>query len=293
MAKISKIVPKKTVKINFHIHSTGSDGKMAPEEVVKEAIAAGIDFMCFTDHYRDPHGFVDPDWPTDKFFGQEYIKEVNRLKEAYKEKIDISLGVELDWIEEYREWTRAEIEKNKFDYILGSIHLLKLADKYYSFDFGDGQDSKFMEVVREFGSVENLISFYYSQLRLLIKSGMYDALGHFDYIKRYNTDEKIFSESSDFYKGEIIAVLEELAKSGMAMEINLRGLMKSVKVQYPSLWILKEAKKRNIPVTIGTDAHRAGQVGEDLDKAYDLAKQAGYTEIVRFKARKKIIIPIS
>jgi histidinol phosphatase-like PHP family hydrolase len=40
------------IKINFHMHSTGSDGKMKPEEVVQEAIAAGIKYMCFTDHYE-------------------------------------------------------------------------------------------------------------------------------------------------------------------------------------------------------------------------------------------------
>lgn len=55
---------------------------------------------------------------------------------------------------------------------------------------------------------------------------------------------------------------------------------------------MRGAKKRNIPITIGSDAHRTCQVGENLDKAYEIAKQAGYTEIVRFKARKRISMPL-
>jgi histidinol-phosphatase (PHP family) len=265
---------------------------MQPEEVVKEAIAAGIKFMCFTDHYPDPEGFMDPDWPTDNFFKSEYIREVRRLQKAYSGRIDISFGVELDWVDSHKDWTKEQIAKNEFDYILGSVHNIPLKGEYYSFDFGDGRDSKFLELAEKFGSVEKMIAEYYSQLRLMASSRMYDAVGHFDYIKRYNTDEKIFSESSDFYKDQIIKTLEIIAKSGMALEINMRGLKKSGKAQYPSLWILKEARKRNIPLTIGTDAHRSGEVGDLIENAYDLARQAGYKEIVRFKDRKRISIPI-
>ncbi len=280
------------ILINFHMHSTGSDGIMEPEEVVKEAIAAGIKYMCFTDHYKDPEGFLDPGWSTEGFYSREYRMEVKKLQKKYADKIDISVGVELDWLEKFKNWTKQEIDKNNFDYVLGSVHLLPLADKHYSFDFGDGKDAEFMEVVAKFGSIEKFVSTYYGQLRLLIKSRMYDTVGHFDYLKRYNTNERIFSEESGFYKKQVLETLEELAKSGMAMEINLRGLMKSLNVQYPNLWIIKEAKKRNIPLTIGTDAHTPGQVGKLLDKAYELAKEAGYTEIVRFKARKMIKIPL-
>jgi len=282
---------KTQIKINFHVHSTGSDGKVSPEEVVKEAIDANIDFICFTDHYKNPKDNATI-WSRDKFFSKEYIAEVKRLQKAYNNKIDISFGVELDWYEKHQEWLKSEIAKNKFDYVLGSVHFLPLNDSYYAFDFGDGKDEQFMQIAEKFGSVENLIHEYYNQLRLMIKSKMYDAVGHFDYIKRYNTNEKIFSENSDFYKKEVITTLKELAKSGMAIEINLRGFAKSVQIQYPNLWILKEAEKQKIPLTIGGDSHKSGEIGQYLKQGYELAKQAGYKEIVRFKARKKITIPL-
>ncbi len=283
---------KDPILINFHLHSTGSDGRMSPEEVVKEAVAANISFMCFTDHYPRPKEQEEKKWLTNNFHSEQYKQEIKRLQEVYKSQIDIGFGVEMDWFEEVPDWIRAQIEKNKFDYVIGSVHLLKLKGTYYNFDFGNDNDEKLNVVIQAAGSIEKIIEAYYHQLRLMIKSRMYDCVGHFDYIKRHNANSRFFSEDAEFYKKEVLETLDILAKSGMAMEINLRGLTKSPKAQYPSMWILKEAKKRNIPITIGSDAHTQGQVGDLLEKGYELAKQAGYSEIVRFKARKRIIIPI-
>ena len=36
--------------IDFHLHSTASDGTRAPEEVVRAAIAAGLQAIALTDH---------------------------------------------------------------------------------------------------------------------------------------------------------------------------------------------------------------------------------------------------
>lgn len=290
---------KQPILINFHMHSTGSDGRLTPEEVVKEALAANIQFMCFTDHYPEPEKMVLEIEKTRKvprknrhFHSEEYKKEVARLQKEYRDKIDISFGVELDWFEEFKDWTKEQIEKNKFDFILGSVHALPLDKSHHYFDFGMNNDDRFAEIASKFSSIEEMIKVYYSQLRLMIKSGMYDCIGHFDYIKRHNAESRFFSEESEFYKKEVLETLDELEKSKMVMEINLRGLTKSPKAQYPSMWILKEARKRNIPITIGSDSHAQGQVGDILHVGYELAKQAGYSEIVRFKARKRIVIPI-
>ena len=51
-------------------------------------------------------------------------------------------------------------------------------------------------------------------------------------------------------------------------------------------------KKRNIPITISSDAHWPGQVGDRLDKAISLARKAGYKEIVKFRKHKQIKIKI-
>lgn len=282
---------KKRTLINFHIHSTGSDGKLTPEEVVKEAIRAGISYMCFTDHYKQPD-HIDPKWNTDGFHSEIYVKEVKRLQKEYQSKINISFGAEFDWLENYRAWTINEIKKQKYDYLIGSVHLLYHPERYHSLDNGKDGKNKWLDSAKHFGDVENIVKEYYKQVRLMAKSGLFDSIGHFDVIKLYNKDPSLFLEDSDWYRQEIGKTLDEVAKARMAIEINIRGFYKTIGIQYPSFWILQEARKRNIPITIGTDAHSAGQVNQDLDRAYDIARQAGYSEIVRFKARKMIPVKI-
>ena len=42
----------KKILINSHIHSTGSDGKLTPKEIIELAIERRLDYICFTDHYK-------------------------------------------------------------------------------------------------------------------------------------------------------------------------------------------------------------------------------------------------
>jgi histidinol-phosphatase (PHP family) len=277
--------------INFHMHTTGSDGRISPEERVKEAIAGGLRYICFTDHYNVPDGIMD-NLDSPEHHPPAYIQEVRRLQKQYADKIDISFGVELDWLEHHQDWLKEEIKKQNYDYVLGSVHFLEKAGVYYDHNFGKQGKEEWIKTSQIFGGTINFVKEYYHQLRLMAESGIYDCIGHFDIIKIYNENSSLFSEDEDWYRKEVLSVLDSAKKAGIAIEINVRSFLHIVNAQCPSLWILKEAKKRNIPITIGNDAHRLGETTRDLDKAYDIAKQAGYKEIVRFKARKRISIPI-
>jgi predicted metal-dependent phosphoesterase TrpH len=49
-----------TIKFDFHIHTTRSDGKHSPEETVKYAKEVGLDMIAITDHNTSNHG-LNPD----------------------------------------------------------------------------------------------------------------------------------------------------------------------------------------------------------------------------------------
>ena len=277
-----KTLKTKPILINFHMHSTGSDGRMKPEEVVKEAIAAGIDFMCFTDHnHRIPWG--------EPFFSKSYVKDVREMQKKYKDQIDISFGIEIDWVEGSETLIKKQASEFEFDYVMGSTHLLKDSNNV---NFGVNFDKEiFFRQIKEKG-INTLIKEYYSQSRLLANSKIFDSMAHFDLIKTFNKNHILFNEEDAFYREEVLKTLDEIKKADMALEINTGGLIYDCKSMYPSLWILKEARKRKIPLTIGADTHWAERIDAGLKEAYNLAKEAGYSEIVRFKARKRISIPI-
>ena len=268
-------------KIDYHLHSMGSDGIFSPTELVTKAIKAGLKSICFADHYPLPSKIKD--WGPK--FG--YVKEVNRVREKFKAKIQIAFGAEFDWLSKFKKWTADEIKRADYDYIIGSIHFLPKNGEYISVAYGDD----FRLAVRAFGGILPLVHEYYRQMRLMAKSGLFDGIGHFDLIKCYNKDSEFFLENKSWYQEDVFGALEEIARSRMCMEINTSGWRVPVGIQYPSKWILEEARKKNIPVTIGSDGHE--NVGWQVDKAAELAREVGYNSVLVFNKRKRVEVPLN
>ncbi len=74
------------MKIDLHNHTTYSDGKLKPEELVGLKIKLGIDLIGITDHYED---IKDID---------NYFDELNALAQNYKDKIIIIPGIEKEFM---------------------------------------------------------------------------------------------------------------------------------------------------------------------------------------------------
>ena len=266
-----------------HTHSTGSDGSLTPEKVVKKAIELKWNYVYFTDHYLRPPKSL---FKKNNYFNQKYAKEIEKLIKKYKNQIEICFGAEFDWIEEYSDWLKEESKKRNYDYIRGSIHDIFYKKGHYT---GIGwTKEEWTENAKKFGGPKPYLKEYYKQTRNLIKSGIYDAVGHLDCIKTSNGDQSLFSENEEWYKKEILKTLDLIQKQKMAIEVNVSGLRKCDS-PFPSPWIIKEAKKRNIPITIGADAHQDKHFDNELlIKGIEIIKKAGYKELVRFKKRKMI-----
>ena len=271
------------MKGSTHNHSTGSDGKLTPEQLIKKAIELGWDYVYFTDHYFLPKE-IHSDYHKG-FFSKGYIKEVKKLKEKYKDKIEICFGVEFDWFDGYKNWIKKEIKKQDYEYIIGSIHKIPSRKGYLEIEPGREKWIKNAEV---FGGIKEYVQEYYKQIKNLVNSGLFDSVGHLDYIKVYNKKQDLFKEDLDWYKKEVLETLDLIKQHKMALEINHGGIRKHGE-QFPSTWVLKEARKRNIPITLGIDSHWQEHFDNKIIKELiDIAKHAGYNSVVRFKNRKMI-----
>src|SRR5437762_14159596 len=81
-------------------------------------------------------------------------------------------------------------------------------------------------------------------------------IGHLDKIKIQNRENKFFDESDVWYRGEVLKTLDAIRKCEAIVEVNTRGVYQGKsETTYPSPWILSECLKRNIPITISSDAH--------------------------------------
>jgi histidinol-phosphatase (PHP family) len=249
-------------KVNYHTHTTGSDGKLKPEELIELAIKRRFDILGITDHYFIPGGFREPDNEMYSYYDEEHYEELCRLRGKYKDELKVLVNVEFDWLGDYVKWMEREATKRDYDLRYISVHYIKTSKEHIPLDW---KEEAFVEMIEDFGNVEKLVRWYYASLRDAVRLGCFDVVSHFDLIKIWNRDEKYFNEIEDWYREEVLESLRLIAEKGMKLDLNSSGLRKPCGEQYPSLWIINEAKKMGICFLVGTDAHNEGELEMGLD----------------------------
>ncbi len=256
-------------KENYHLHTTISDGKLKPEELIKFCIKKNFSTICITDHYFFPKGFRD--WGND-FYSEKDYNELKILKEKYKDKIKVLIGVEFDWLTGYENWLINESKKRTYDYKLISVHFLQINSEHCPIDYSR---ELFEEMIEKIGSAKSLVKKYYQNLKNAIKTNCFNIVAHLDLIKIWNKNEIFFSEKEDWYIQEIEEVLNLIKKYNMKIDVNLKLLNEFNKEQCPSLWIIKKAKKIGIELLVGTDGHKKNEIDYDIKIMKKLSLTSG------------------
>lgn len=231
------------------------------DDYVKKAIEVGLDEISFTEHFPLPEGFKDPAPDDDSSIKlnqiEDYLKDVNDIKEKYKDKIKINVGAEVDYIEGYEEGIKSLLDqygKNLEDSVL-SVHMIKIKDQYYCMDFSG---EEFDKIVGLLGSVEEVYTLYYETLIKAVNSdlGKYKPkrIGHLNLVRKYNKKHPY-----DYSKNKKLEELVKLiSEKGYELDYNVAGLFKEdCGETYISGYLAELVKKYNIKVVLGSDSHSA------------------------------------
>ncbi|MDC7223190.1 MAG: histidinol-phosphatase, partial [Spirochaetales bacterium] len=211
----------------------------------------------------------------------KYVKEIQGLKDQYRDKLEIYLGLEIEYFPGFSSAADEYYDTIPLEYRISSLHSLydQNEKRWYAID---GPLDEFKHILNDMcgGVMENFGRQYYGHLRDMIDLGRFNILGHMDLIKKHNRGDVWFSEESSWYREEVLATLDKLKGTDIILEVNTGGLCRGYTDEfYPSPWILKEARKRDIPTQLNGDAHAP----ENLDFAYDesraLMAEAGYDTV--------------
>ena len=236
--------------------------------------------MGFSGHAPLP---FESDWTIPKASLETYIDELKRLKGIYKEKIEIKIGLEVDYIKNIMGPSDSFYKEIGLDFIIGSIHLLPdgKTEGYLSVDY---KKSEIEQLINQTfgGDARLLVKEYYSKIRDMSDRGGFDIIGHLDVIKKTNINSIYFDETEDWYKKEIDVTLECIAANKQIVEINTGNILKDPSRIYPSPWILKLAKDYDIPIMLNSDAHRPDRLDNYFKEAKIMALNVGYSEFKVF-----------
>jgi histidinol-phosphatase (PHP family) len=244
----------------------------APEEYAEEAIRRNLKGIIFTCHSPMPDNW----WPQVRMAPaqlEEYLEMIARARAAYAGRLDIRVGMEMDYFPGYESWVRSLNERCEFHHVLGSVHY-----------FGKAYRERYWK-----GDLLAFRKQYFTSLAESAETALFDTLAHPDLVKNLEPDEYEFDGICE-HVGEC---LDRIAASGVAMEFNTSGRHKAFPQFNPGPAMLKMMAEREIPVVLGSDSHVPRRVAENFDNAMDELEAAGYGRISHFLDRKRVDVEIA
>ena len=260
---------------NFHTHTVYCDGVNTAEEIVLSAIDKNMSAIGFSGHAYTP---FDDSFCMSKESAKEYKEEITRLKEKYSGKINVYLGLEMDYF--------SEDDGKDLDFIIGSVHYVFKNGEYYSVD---ESEKVFKENIKKGwdGDFYAFCEDYYALVSDVKRKTGADIIGHFDLVTKFNEGEKLFSEKSPRYVKAWKSALDSLLKENCVFEINTGAMARGYRSSpYPSIDILKKIKDVGGKAIFSSDAHDSKNLDFGCDLAEAYAKEAGFLCLYDFNIKK-------
>lgn len=256
--------------LDYHVH-TSRCGHAAgrPEDYVRTALGLGLSEIGFSDHFPMLH--VDDRTLS---MGLEemplYVQEVEEMRDRFP-GLRVRLGIEADYLPQTVQELGELLKGFPFDFVMGSLH--------YVDDWGFDDPRNIDGYAHR--DIHALWTRYFDLLGDVAECGLFDILSHPDLIKKFGY--RPHEDVSGLYE----KCLDRVAGAGLVVEVNTAGLRKPVGEIYPGEDFLRLCRERDIPVTLGSDAHHPREVGSDFGAALQLLRRVGYGELTTFSGREK------
>lgn len=263
------------------MHSNFCDGKGELVEYAEQAKALNMISIGFSSHAPVP-------FPTNwcmkpERFGN-YLQTVEKLKASISE-VEIYKSLEIDYIPGV---ISPDLFYDHLDYTIGSIHFVDQLPNGTNWEV-DGQHTFFLEGLEKIfdGDIRAAITRYFELTRQMIHQCCPTIIGHLDKIKIQNPSDKFFTEHDSWYREEVKKTIDLIRESNAIVEVNTRGLyQKRSLTTYPSPWILEILYKKNIPITLSSDAHHPMDIVNQFPETAKLLSDIGFKSITILREGK-------
>jgi len=261
-----------------HSHTVHSHAKDTVASMASAAYAKGLDVFGFSEHSPRPEGYNYPNDYRDKLAAgfPTLVAEIMAEKERYKGRMDVLLGMEVDYIPAEEAFVRESVEAYPYEYVIGSVHF----QGFWGFDSAAVDWEPLSEATR----IEMFIRYYRDQKRMA-ETGLFHIAGHPDLIKLFckpSFDAWIQTPDAQHIVQETLAAFKA---NNMGMEVSSAAIRKGLGEPYPGPLVMRLAREMDLPVVFGSDSHATADVAFGLDDLAVYAQQFGYTRSAFFRDR--------
>lgn len=264
--------------VDYHVHTNFSqDSTASMQSQCEAAIARGIKQIAFTEH--EEYNAADP---TAFFFDYPaYMAELERCRALFAGRLVIRAGIEVTEPHRYPSLARNAMAAAPWDVVIGSLHWLT-----------PGINCYLPEFFEHLGDPKESLRRLFTETIALARDGDYDILAHIDYPTRYHREIQGVYDVRE-YEPILRAALREVVKRDKAIEINVNPLRAGrAEPNPPALvvrWFKEEGGKY---LSVGSDSHVPNHTGLHIDRALEIARAAGFREVVTYERRVPALVPI-
>lgn len=262
-----------------HTHSENSpDGVHSVIFMVEAAIEAGFQGIAITDHC---------DCELMEEFNYDVrirnsVLDVARAKAAFHKQIIITAGIELGQPAEDRAVAKMILEQQPFDFVLLSLHKTLKGKDFYEIDYKQMSTQQ----------IENMMRVYFEELLDIIAWADFDVLAHLTFPIRYPKLWEGIDINVMKFEQQITAILNVLVQREKGLEINTSGLRHGIDIMPPDWVVRRFYELGGKYITLGSDAHRAGDIGSGIHEGMRILKDAGFEQFAFYRDRKPVMLRI-
>lgn len=254
---------------DYHLHSSFSDDSQTPmEDMVRRAIALGLDEICFTEHVDyGVKTVLNCDYAA-------YLSGLSDMREKYRGQITIRAGIEFGvQLETIPEFTAA-FQSWPFDFVIYSCHQIGNKE-FWRNEFQEGRTQE-----------EYQTAYYAAIYDVMRQYKLYSVLGHLDMIKRYDPcgdypDEKILPLAEK--------IMRQAIADGKGIEVNTSTLRYGLPGTFPSRRLLELYHDLGGRIlTIGSDSHDTAHLADLIPEVQGMLKEIGFREVCTFERMEPV-----
>ncbi len=279
---------------DYHVHCEFSDDSVYPLlAVCRDAVALGLEQICFTDHVdygvkpdvdeyrRDPSlARLEDGEPVLNVDYPRYFAAIEAAQAEFAGKLTIKAGLELGVQSHLVDRNHALFKtwEDKLDFVICSIH--EVGDlEFWTGDFQRGRTQRGYNM-----------AYYEELLRVVQTFKDYSVLGHLDLIRRYDpAGEFPFEETRDV----VAAILEQVIADGKGIELNTSSFRYGLPDLQPSTDVLRLYHDLGGRVlTLGSDSHKPEHLGAHICGCHERLRDLGFTEFCVYERMEPSFLPL-
>ena len=254
---------------NLHTHTTYCDGKSSPREIVQAALSQGLSTLGFSGH---SYTAFDPSYCMSKESTGAYIAEIRSLQAEFQGRLNICLGVEQDYFAESAEYD--------YDFTIGAVHYVKKDGRYWDVD---ESAEKICSTVKQCygGDFYAYARDYYSLVADLPRRTGCQIVAHLDLLTKFNEKSPFFNEEDPRYLQAAFPAIAAICGTGAFFEVNTGAISRGYRsLPYPSVPLLKEIRRQDGKIILGSDSHHADTLTFAFTEALDLVRSCGFRNLM-------------